>query len=706
MPIEPSRAVFLSYASQDAQPARRICEALRAAGIEVWFDQSELRGGDAWDLKIRRQIRDCALFVPVISAQTTSRPEGYFRLEWALADQRTQMIARNKAFIIPVCVDATPDSVPDLPESFQRVQWTRLPDGMTPPTFCHRIAALLGTATTPAEPAAQPAPSTTASMPLPPPSRPQAARAPRSRWIALTAVLLLVAAGLAFKPWRFMAAPSAANATGRADGSGPGKPTTTEDAEFGTSRRGAAPGAAALLISQGGVGAAPERSVAVLPFDDMSEKKDQEYFSDGLSEELIDELAKVPDLRVPARTSSFYFKNQHATIAEIARALSVTHVLEGSVRKAGNTIRVSAQLIRADNGYQLWSQTYDRALKDVFKVQDDIAGRVVEQLKLTLPSAVATSADRTANTAAYNDYLLGRKFLDQPTPEAQQSAIDACNRAIAQDPDYAAAYACLGRAEAFRGDLSGDRSALTRANAAVERAIALAPESADGYSARAMLRANFLWDWSGASADFGKALAINPNDSTTLLGYSGLLETQGQFSEGLEHLDQAIRIDPLVATSYSLRGRLLLDSGDLSAARTAFQQLLKINPAHPHANVDIATIDLLDGRPEQARTDLQQSGAPGWRLIGTAMVEYTLGHKDQSDRALDQMIAGSAQYAAYQIAEVYAWRGQKDQAFQWLERAYAQHDGGLPEIKGDPVMASLRTDPRYHAFLVKMKLTQ
>ena len=143
------------------------------------------------------------------------------------------------------------------------------------------------------------------------------------------------------------------------------------------------------MSSEGGVGAAPERSIAVLPFTDMSEKKDQEYFSDGLSEELIDLLAKVPDLRVPARTSSFYFKGQHATIAEIARALSVSHLLEGSVRKAGNTIRVSAQLIRADNGYHLWSQTYDRDLKDVFKVQDDIAGRVVEELKLTLPAALS-----------------------------------------------------------------------------------------------------------------------------------------------------------------------------------------------------------------------------------------------------------------------------------------------------------------------------
>ena len=714
MPTEPSRAVFLSYASQDAEPARRICEALRAAGIEVWFDQSELRGGDAWDLKIRRQIRECALFIPIISAQTTSRPEGYFRLEWAVADQRTQMIARNKAFIIPVCVDATPDSVPDLPESFQRVQWTRLADGATPPAFCQRIAALLGITAAPAATAATPT-QTTAPTPTPTPTAapPQAQLllpAPRPlpiRWIALAAALLLLVVGtLVLKPWRLIATRPADNATGHSAVGPAAGPAANEDAEFGTSRRSAAPGAAALAISESGAASAPERSIAVLPFTDMSEKKDQEYFSDGLSEELIDLLAKVPDLRVPARTSSFYFKGQHATIAEIARALSVSHLLEGSVRKAGNTIRVSAQLIRADNGYQLWSQTYDRDLKDVFKVQDDIAGRVVEELKLTLPAAASSVSARTASTAAYNEYLQGRKFLDQPTPEAQKSAIESCNRAIALDTAYAAAYACLARAEANLGDVTGDPGGLTRASAAAERAIALAPDNADGYSARARLRLGFLWDWDGANADFTKALSIDPNDSDALFGYSDLLAARGQFKDALAQLDKAIRIDPLVATSYSLRGRLLEYSGDLPAARAAYQQLLRINPAHPHANVDIATVDLLGGRPEQALVDLQQSGAPGWRRVGTAMVEYSLGHQDKSQQALDQLIATAAQYAAYQIAEVYAWRGQKDQAFQWLERAYLQHDGGLSEIQGDPTLVALRTDPRYQAFLVKMKLAR
>jgi TolB-like protein/tetratricopeptide (TPR) repeat protein len=688
---EPSRAVFLSYASQDADAARRICEALRSSGIEVWFDQSELRGGDAWDQKIRQQIRDCALFIPIISAHTTSRPEGYFRLEWGIADQRTQMIARNKAFIIPICVDATPESIPDLPESFLRVQWTRLAAGATPPSFCQRIATLLAGAGPPVAPPA----ATRPPPPNEPPQAPALAPVPTQpqklgRWIVTAAALLLLVGAVALKPWRFIAAKPAADAT----------------AEFGTNTRAAAPGAAALLVSQGSSAAAPERSIAVLPFTDMSEKKDQEYFSDGLSEELIDLLTKVPDLRVPARTSSFYFKGQHATIAEMAKALSVSHVLEGSVRKAGNTIRVTAQLIRADNGYHLWSQTYDRDLKDVFKVQDEIAGRVVEELKLTLPTAVSASAERTGNAAAHSQYLLGRKFLDQPTPEGFKSAVESFKSAIALDPGYAAAYSRLALAEGNLADLTGDPSGLTRATAAAERAIKLAPEAADGYYARAYLRSNFLWDWDGARADYNKALAIDPNNSDTIFGYGDLLGTQGQLPEALVQMDKAIRIDPLVARFYSLRARLLLDTGDLAAARDAYQLLLRLNPAHPHANVDLAIIELLSARPEQALALLQRPAAPGWRLMGSALVEYSLGHAQQSQQALDQTIHDAAQFAAYQIASIYAWRGEKDPAFQWLERAFTQHDGGLTEVKNDPLLASLRTDPRYQAFLAKMKLTQ
>ena len=309
------RAVFLSYASEDAQDAQRICASLRAAGVEVWFDRNELRGGDAWDQSIRRQIRECALFIPVISSHTQARPEGYFRLEWRLADQRTHLMGRNRAFIVPVCVDGTAEVGADVPDSFMAAQWTRLPSGDTPSAFCSRVAALLdGSATAPpAAPSAGPT------------SRFANARKP-VLWLSLVVVIAIVGAVVAFAPDRW----------------------------WGVKGRGAA--AVALRPATVADVPAPEKSIAVLPFDDMSEKHDQEYFSDGLAEELIDRLAQAPDLNVVSRTSSFYFKHRPTTIAEVAKALGISNVVEGSVRKSGQTLRITAQLIRAADGFHLWSQ--------------------------------------------------------------------------------------------------------------------------------------------------------------------------------------------------------------------------------------------------------------------------------------------------------------------------------------------------------------
>jgi adenylate cyclase len=650
---EPSRAVFLSYASQNTEAAAHICEALRAAGVEVWFDQSELRGGDAWDQKIRHQIRDCALFVPIISAQTTLRPEGYFRLEWAIADQRTQMIAPNKVFIVPVCVDATPENTADLPDSFHRAQWTRLPAGVTPPSFCNRIINLLN----------EKVPAPVSSAP------PVAMRAPRTyRWWILSATALVLVAGVvALRPSRWIAS---------------------------------------QFVSQSDSDRAPERSIAVLPFADMSEKKDQEYFSDGLSEELIDLLTKIPDLRVPARTSSFYFKGQHATIAEIAKSLRVSHLLEGSVRRAGDTIRVTTQLIRADNGYHIWSETFDRDAKDIFKVQDEIASRVVNELKVTLPGGVAGRSGRTDNPEAYNQYLLGRKFLNQYSAENFSHAVDSFNQAVELDPGYATAFSALAVAEGILADAIGDSAGLKRATAAAERGIALAPDSAEGYASRALLRTLFLWDWDGANADFRRALTLDPNNAGILAGYSELLGAKGQLPDAVAALDKAIEIDPLAGIWELNRGKLAIQARDLPAARLAFHRVLQLDPGSPRGNPELAIVEVLDHRPERAAEALRAASASEWRLFATALVEHSLGHSQESQKALDELVTTAARSAAFQIAEAHAWRGEKDQAFQWLDRAYAQRDGGMIRVKNDPLLDSLRADPRYKILLQKINLPE
>ena len=392
------RAVFLSYASEDAAAAARICAGLRAAGIEVWFDQSELRGGDAWDHHIRSQIRDCALFVPIISAHTQGRPEGYFRLEWDLAEQRSHMIVRSKAFIVPVCIDDTPDTRAEVPESFLKAQWTRLPGGVTTQPFCDRIAMLLAGG----EAARRPGRPAPAMMPV-------AAR--RSfHWPAVAAVAAVIIAAIGWQAWR----------------------------QLHSGKAGTAPVAA--------VAAAPDKSIAVLPFVDMSEKRDQEYFSDGLSEELIDHLSHNPDLKVIARTSSFAFKGRNEDIRTIARTLGVAHLLEGSVRKSGNQLRITAQLIRAADGVDLWSESYERQLTDVFKVQQEIAAAVVKGLQAKLLPAALAPNSTPHNMDAYSLYLRGQYFARRASDADVAQGIAILKQAIALEPDFAPAHAELANA--------------------------------------------------------------------------------------------------------------------------------------------------------------------------------------------------------------------------------------------------------------------
>jgi TolB-like protein len=551
--------VFLSYASQDAEAAARICNALRAAGIEVWFDQSELRGGDAWDRQIRKQIHDCRLFLPVISAHTEARVEGYFRREWKLAVDRTHDLSERVAFLVPIVIDDTPEAKADVPDAFRHVQWTRLRGGEATPAFISRIAGLLNREETPSA-------SSAASAPAASPLRTEPKRS-RHVWLAVGLSTVIVVLGSAYY---FLG--QLHNGDGQRETAGKG---TASEA----------------------VSAIPEKSIAVLPFADMSEKKDQEYFSDGLSEELIDMLTKIPELRVPARTSSFYFKGKSETIVTIARALGVANVLEGSVRKAGNQLRVTAQLIRADNGYHLWSETYDRELKDVFKVQDEIAGAVVSALKVKL-AAGQQAAHGTTNTEAYAQYLLARQLYFRSGDVAGfDRAISLYRGAIALDPNYAAAYAGLAMARASRADLAElGKAVISEAAADAERAIALAPRQPDGYLARAYLR--MTW--------------------------------------GCRKVD----------SSY-------------------------------------------------------------FGLAGIAMAECTLGHATDSRRALETLIASGANAAAYQISQVFSWCGDKDRAFQWLDRAYRQRDGGLAFfIEWDPIVASLHNDSRYTALLRKLNLPE
>jgi len=450
-------------------------------------------------------------------------------------------------------------------------------------------------------------------------------------------------------------------------------------------------------------------SIAVLPLVNMSSDKEQDYFSDGLSEELLNLLAQVPGLHVAGRTSSFSFKDKHATIAEVGSALNVATVLEGSVRKSGDRIRITAQLIKTADGYHLWSQTYDRELIDIFAVQDEIAGAVVEALKLKLLPAQqpGNSRHHVPSPEAYNHFLLGRQFLNRATPEGFHRAVNAYRKAVALEPDYAAAWAGLALAEAYDSDYTDSDTALVegrnRANAAAEQAVARDPALGDAYAARAVLRFVLDLDWHGAHDDFAQALVFNPGDVMTQWQYSRLLAALGQLPEALAAASQATRLDPLSAQAWEILGRYQIAQGDLAAARQSMERALDIAPEHGRAPVGLGMVAQLEGDPAAALRYYAHAD-DAFQLVGQAMAEHDLGHTEASQQALAALIKIHAHTGAYQIAEVHAWRGEYDTAFDWLQRAVAQHDAGLQYLKYDPALRGLRDDVRYAQLLQRMRL--
>jgi len=651
---EPSRAVFLSYASQDAEAARRICEALRAGGVEVWFDQSQLRGGDAWDQEIRRQIRECALFVPIISLNSQSRLEGYFRREWRMAADRTHDMADAKPFLVPVVIDQINEPDAQVPETFRALQWTQLPGGETPAAFVERILGLLS----------------------PGASRSTAHAMPRKAAATRSTFIMLVLVGIACLGAGYFWLD-----------------------EILASKRTAAVVAPAAIASN-------EHSIAVLPFVNMSSDKEQEYFSDGLAEELLNQLAKTPGLHVIARTSSFSFKGTSDDIPTIAGKLNVANILEGSVRKSGNRLRVTTQLVRASDGEELWSETYDRELKDVFEVQDQIAGAVVAQLKLKLAPAREASGERTSNVEAYNQYLIGHQFFNRGNGDGYRRAVDAYRRAVALDPAYVAAYCELAVAEYFLADPAADAAGYQRAQAAADKAVELGPEDARSYGARGFLRMNIDWDWSGALADFTKSLALDPSDAWIEYRYSTLLASMGRFPEANAAANKAIELDPLSSGPRMMLARYLVATGNIPAALEASRGALEVSPDSTWTLEGLGELQLLTGKPADALASFQRTDLEAFRLLGVAVAEHTLNKPQESQQALDELIAKHAGDSAYQIAMVYAWRGERDKAFEWLDRGYAQRDNGLVDIKWDPLMNSLHADPRYKALLRKIHLPE
>jgi TolB-like protein/Tfp pilus assembly protein PilF len=646
--------VFISYASRDAAIAHELCAALESAGLSCWIAPRDVRAGENYAAAIVQAIGSCRMLVLILSKNSIDSPHVLREVERASSKRRP---------VLSIRIDTT-----DLPPEFEYFvsssHWLDASGGPVKRIIPALIEAVNGRA------------DSNSSRDRPDTSR---ARKRPSSWRkpALVAALAALTIGLVYLI---------------SDNSWVSKRVAEQKPPV-TARS-----------------AAPERSVAVLPFVDMSENKDQEYFSDGLTEELLNLLAQNPQLKVAARTSSFYYKGKDIKLADIANELNVAHILEGSVRKIGNRVRITVQLIRASDGFHQWSQVFDRQLDDIFKVQDEIAAAVVEAFHLELlpGNSKVSTGSRTDNSAAHSQYLLGRQFFNRTNIDDFRRAVAAYKQAIALDPKYAAAYAGLAVAEnelsrdpghSVAEVLAGQRRALE----AADKAIAIDPALSEGYAARGYLRFTINWDWAGAEADLSRAFELDPGSYRTYTCYACFLATLGRLPEALDINRKALELDPLSADTWFRRSIQLNAAGRLPEARKAAKRALEISPEHAFAWFNLGVTSLLERRPKEALEEFQKT-SKARREAGVAMAQHDLGGVEESQRALDALIEGYATTNAYQVAEVYAWRGQPDDAFAWLERAYAQHDGTLVQVKFDPLLANLRADARYAKFLDKMRL--
>jgi TolB-like protein/Tfp pilus assembly protein PilF len=449
--------------------------------------------------------------------------------------------------------------------------------------------------------------------------------------------------------------------------------------------------------------AIPEKSIAVLPFVDMSAGKDQEYFSDGISEELLNLLAKIPQLQVTARTSSFSFKGKEVAIPEIARTLHVAHVLEGSVRKAGNSVRITAQLIKAGTDTPLWSQTYDRKLDDIFAVQDEIAADVVKQLKVTLLGAAPKA--RTTDPGAYALYLqavqLGRQF----TAEAFQQSDALYHKVLAIDPRYAPAW--YGLARNFGNEpsqaLLSNKEGYAQAREANMKALAIDPDYAPAHAQLGWTAMYDDNDLAGAAQHLKRALAVDPADLDVLNSSAALLQSLGRLDEAGLTLEEAIlRRDPVNVSALFNLGLGQRMTGRFDAAIASFRTVLSLSPSNGGAHCQLGVALLLKGDAHGALAEIEQETSEIYKMIGLAMAYHALGRKADSDAALSALIAKYEKDWSYNIAYVYAYRGEADKAFAWLDKAVEYGDPGLGEIVTDNLFDKIHADPRWLPFLRKI----
>ena len=445
-----------------------------------------------------------------------------------------------------------------------------------------------------------------------------------------------------------------------------------------------------------------DKSIAVLPFVDMSPNKDQEYFSDGIAEELLNLLAKVSQLRVISRSSAFSFKGKDIEIPEIAKRLNVAHILEGSVRKAGNQVRITVQLIDARSDTHLWSETYDRPLDDIFAVQDEIAAAVVAQLKLKLLGAAPKA--KAVDPTAYALYLQAREVGQQKTPEGYERSIALYQQALAIDANDAAAWEGLasGYVNQAGDGLRPIEEGYRLAREAVDKALAIDPDFAPAHARLSRIAMDYDGDPAAAARHLEHALVLEPTNTDIIRQASYLARSLGRLDTAIALGEYVTARDPVNALGHANLGRTYFFAGRADAALASSRTALSLSPGYGGAQYGIGESLLLKGDPAGALAALQKEATEAWRMIGLPMAWHALGKKSESDAALAALIQKYAKEAAFNIAYVLAFRGEVDRAFEWLDRSVTYHDPGVVDIAVQPWFANIHQDPRWLPFLRKI----
>lgn len=535
------------------------------------------------------------------------------------------------------------------------------------------IATRIAPAATPVPLEPEPPAPAAADAPAPP------VASPRSLFMPTLALLLAVAvAALAWRPW-LQPPPAAARA-----------PTPVQAA------------APALETP----------SIAVLPFADLSPAGDQRYLGDGFADELLDRLATIPTLRVAARASSFGLRGQDADALSIGRKLGVRHVLEGSVRKSGERVQITVQLVDTRRGFPVWSETYDRARGDIFAIQDEIAAEVVNVLEVKLLPGQREILGRqhTPGLEAYELYLRARQLRWTGAPDDDRRAVAALERAIELDPKFERAHVALAQLLGGDADFADTPEALAagkdRARRLLDRALELDPRDVEARISRADFLYSTYWDWAGAQRDLDAIARLqgSSDDAHRMIMQCRLYAALGRLPEALALERRLTTSHPDFAEPWTLIGFHSIASGRLAEGRQALARSLQIDPRDPHPSFHLGTSWLLEGKPAQALAAYDRSGRV-FRLTGMAMALHDAGREREADAVLGTLVSRYSHSGAYQIAQVHAWRGEADQAFAWLARAERQRDAGLIYLKFDPLMRKLHGDPRYAAWLKRMRLS-